>query len=416
MSFFSKRDDHANIPDPGSADEETPMEALNAARDAVAGALHTIGVFDEQTQLVLDSIGEGIMVLDQDLRARYVNREAKKLIGEVAGQRLDTFLERFTDVEGKETVPAEEVPPRRALRDGFPIKLVGLWHRTDEHEPSVVEVLATPLRVQGEVAGVVVALRNVAAQLALERELREFIAIASHQFKTPISSVNWFLEILLSGKVGELTKEQWELAQQAREAMNRLADTIRLTLNASSMEFGALSITPEAHDLGKLLQEEVNHIELFARRQNQKLELVLPRTTPSIPVDETIFRFILTNLLSNAVKYSREGGTITVTLTPESRRVLVAIRDEGLGIPKQDQDRIFTKFFRASNALMNTDGTGLGLYIVKQLLERTGGTIWFDSEDGKGTTFTVAIPKEGMKAVEGGTKLETLSRSLYGNI
>jgi len=198
--------------------------------------------------------------------------------------------------------------------------------------------------------------------------------------------------------------------------MNRLADTIRLTLNASSMEFGALSITPEAHDLGKLLQEEVNHIELFARRQNQKLELVLPRTTPSIPVDETIFRFILTNLLSNAVKYSREGGTITVTLTPESRRVLVAIRDEGLGIPKQDQDRIFTKFFRASNALMNTDGTGLGLYIVKQLLERTGGTIWFDSEDGKGTTFTVAIPKEGMKAVEGGTKLETLSRSLYGNI
>jgi len=376
--------------------------------------------FDERTRTVLDSVGEGVLIFDEKLVVRFANREAQRLIGKVVGIELEAFATDLTPVdsheEGKEQakLAPEELPPRVALRDGMPIKKTVAW-RVNEETVRYLEVLATPLRIDGVIVGVVAALRNVEQELTLERELREFIAIASHQFRTPLASISWFLEILLSGKVGDLKKEQWEMVQQARESVKRLKDTIRLTLNASTAEFGTMEIKPEPHDIGKLLEEEVRHSGMFAQSRKQTIKLVLPRTMPTMPVDETVFRFIVMNLLSNAMKYSTDGGEILVTATTESGRLLIAVQDQGIGIPSEDQDRIFNKFFRGKNVLMKSDGTGLGLYIVKKLVDRVGGDIWFESEEQKGTTFTVAFPREGFKRVEGRTQLTPLTKSMYGN-
>lgn len=375
--------------------------------------------FDEQTRLVFDSIGEGILLFDRDLVVRFANREAQRMLGFVLGKSLDSFAQSLTPADGKDEkkkkpLTPDELPPRRALRDGFAVRATVAW---DAGSKGVhyLEVLATPLRIDGVITGVVAALRNIEQELKLEQELREFIAIASHQFRTPLTSIAWFLEILLSGKIGDLTPQQWEMAQQAREAVARLKDTIHLTLNASATEFGAVEILPKPHDIGKLLAQEVQHADLFAKRKKQTLELVLPRTTPTMPVDETIFRFIIMNLLANAVKYSPKGKRIVVTVVNESRRLLISVQDSGIGIPEEDQSRIFDKFFRARNVLMKSDGTGLGLYIVKKLVDRVGGKIWFESSADAGTTFTVSFPSTGFKRVEGQSQLTPMTETMYGN-
>lgn len=418
MAWFTRKSQNENpadvapedvlIPDVGQQEEPKPTSAPDVA-----------AAFDERTKTVLDSVGEGVLIFDKKLIVRYQNREANRLLGPVIGRALESFAGAIVPVTTKvseEAVPlsAEELPPRRALRDNVPIKKTVVW-KVNEQISHSIEFLATPLRIDGVTQGVVAALRNVEQELQLEAELREFIAIASHQFRTPLASISWFMEILLSGKLGELNKQQWEVVTQAREAVTRLKDTIHLTLNASTAEVGAMEINPEPHDIGELLEEEVQHSGLFAQSRKQNIKLVLPRTMPTIPVDATIFRFIIMNLLSNAMKYSPEGGEIVVTAVSEARRLMISVQDSGLGIPKEDQERIFNKFFRAGNVLMKSDGTGLGLYIVKKLVDAVGGDIWFESQEGQGTTFTVAFPREGFKKVDGHSQLSPLSKSMYGN-
>ena len=416
VAWFKKKEDAESAAD---ALEKIEIPDVASHGDAKKERELSGRAFDERTRTVLDSVGEGVLIFDQKLVVRYQNREAKRLLGPVIGRTIESFAGQIVPVsaivnEQQPPLAAKDLPPRQALRDGVPVKRTVAWNMNDD-TVRYIELLATPLRLDGEMAGVVAALRNVEQELRLEQELREFIAIASHQFRTPLASISWFMEILLSGKLGDLNKDQWEIVSQARQAVTRLKDTIHLTLNASTAEVGAMEIKPEPHDIGKLLEEEVRHSGLFAESRKQNIKLMLPRTMPTIPVDATVFRFIVMNLLSNAMKYSPEGGEILVTVTSEARRLLISVQDSGMGIPEEDQGRIFDKFFRAGNVLMKSDGTGLGLYIVKKLVDVVGGDIWFASKEGQGTTFTVAFPREGFKRVEGHSQLTPLTKSMYGN-
>ena len=417
MLWKQKRNEHAVDSRPDDTDK-TSSQGADDGKKSRSGS-ETVPVADRfvgtEARTIIDSIAEGVVVFTDALRVRFANRGARRLLGDIDGEELEEFVQEMASIgRNPKSLAHSEYPPRRALREGLPIKTIVLWTRPDgvSHE---VEIFATPLRRDRETVGVVMTIRNVEQQLQVERELREFIAIASHQFRTPLASISWFLEILLSGRVGgKLGSQQTEMVQQAQEAVKRLKDTIHLTLNAASTEFGVLEVKPEPHDIGKLLKEEVDHMTLFAKRKQQEIKLYLPRTSPTIPVDVTIFRFVMMNLLSNAVKYSPEGGEIVVETTTEPRRLLISVKDNGVGIPQKDQSRIFTKFFRAGNIMMKSEGTGLGLYIVKNLLESVGGSIWFESTEGKGTTFTVVIPQSGFKRIEGRAKLEPTDESMYG--
>lgn len=417
MPWKQKRNKHAADSRPDDTDKTSSQGAddkkeSRASSTAVPAADRFVGT---EARTIIDSIAEGVVVFTDALRVRFANRGARRLLGDIDGEALEEFVQEMASIgRNPKSLAHPEYPPRKALREGLPIKTIVLWTRPDgvSHE---VEIFATPLRRDRETVGVVMTIRNVEQQLQVERELREFIAIASHQFRTPLASISWFLEILLSGRVGgKLGSQQTEMVQQAQEAVKRLKDTIHLTLNAASTEFGVLEVKPEPHNIGKLLKEEVDHMLLFAKRKQQEIKLYLPRTSPTIPVDVTIFRFVMMNLLSNAVKYSPEGGEIVVETVTEPRRLLISVKDNGVGIPQKDQSRIFTKFFRAGNIMMKSEGTGLGLYIVKNLLESVGGSIWFESTEGKGTTFTVVIPQSGFKRIEGHAKLEPTDESMYG--
>jgi signal transduction histidine kinase len=244
----------------------------------------------------------------------------------------------------------------------------------------------------------------------VDRAKSEFLTLASHQLRTPISAIGWLGEILLSGDAGKLNAEQREHVQHIYDSNQRLASIVDAMLTVSGIEQRQLEIRPEPTQLvelsRKLLAEQ---LALYPQKKLQVTEAYAEKL-PKLRLDARLTKIILQNVFSNAVKYTPKGGSIAVTVQRSDERlragskgsVLIAVADTGYGIAEDQQRSVFSKLFRAENIkAKDTDGTGLGLYIVKEVLEASGGKIWFESVEGSGSTFYILLPLEGMKQVSG---------------
>jgi len=239
----------------------------------------------------------------------------------------------------------------------------------------------------------------------------EFVTLASHQLRTPISAIGWNSEMLLSGDIGKLTKDQAEYVQGVYDSNRRLGAIVDSMLLVSSLDLGTLYVRAEPVDLDAFMRKLLN--EELKKYPDKKLEITrkIAPDMPKIKLDPHIAKQILQNLFSNAIKYTPEGGNITVSaervdkkLLPGSRgSVQIIVSDTGYGIPESEQKNVFAKLFRAANIKSkDVNGTGLGLYIVKALVNEVGGSVSFESKENKGSTFTVILPIEGMLNKEGG--------------
>ena len=221
----------------------------------------------------------------------------------------------------------------------------------------------------------------------------EFISIASHQLRAPISNLAWTLEILMSGKFGKIEKEQMEYFKILKENSDRMKDLVRDLLIVSRIESAKLFLKKEDFSLEELTKEVVREFEPFARASNCSIEFSVQENLPKILGDRYQIRQVIENLLDNAIRYTKGKGKVKITLKKEKKFVHFEIEDNGVGIPKEDQKFIFQKFFRASNVLKyKTQGTGLGLFIAKAIIERSGGKIGFKSQEGVGSTFWFKLP------------------------
>lgn len=250
-----------------------------------------------------------------------------------------------------------------------------------------------------------------ALHVKMDKAKGEFVALASHQLRTPISAIKWSSEMLLNGDAGKLTEDQRDIVQGIEDSNKRLGAIVDTMLLASSLDLGKLEVRVEPVDLPALshavLEEQLKKMpdKHFGITESYDSKM------PKIRLDERIMSIILQNIFSNSIKYTPNDGEIAIAvrhneekLNADSRgSVLIEVADNGYGIPRDQQKDVFAKMFRAANAkAKDTDGTGLGLYTVKALLERVGGKIWFESEEDKGTTFFVLIPQEGMEKKEAG--------------
>jgi signal transduction histidine kinase len=221
----------------------------------------------------------------------------------------------------------------------------------------------------------------------------EFISIASHQLRAPISNLSWTLEILMSGKFGKIEKEQVEYFKILKENSDRMKELVRDLLIVSRIESAKLSFKKEEFSLEELTKEIVKEFEPFAKALNCSIEISVQENLPKIFGDRYQIRQAIENLLDNAIRYSKGEGKVKITLKKEKNFVHFEIEDNGVGIPKEDQKFIFQKFFRASNVLKyKTQGTGLGLFITKAIIERSGGKIGFKSQEGVGSVFWFKLP------------------------
>jgi signal transduction histidine kinase len=256
----------------------------------------------------------------------------------------------------------------------------------------------------GVVEGIsgIIMFRNVLEEKTIDTAKTEFVSLASHQLRTPLTAINWYTEMLLSGDVGKINKEQKKYLEEIYHGNQRMVDLVSALLNVSRIDLGTFAVEPEPTNLKSVAESVLLELEPMIQKKQLKISQKYSRGVTALMFDSKLIRIIFQNLLSNSVKYTPEKGAVDVSVEVKDEKVRIVVADTGYGIPKDDQEKIFTKLYRADNIReKDADGTGLGLYIVKAIIEQSGGTISFVSEENKGTTFHVTFPKSGMKPKSG---------------
>lgn len=250
-------------------------------------------------------------------------------------------------------------------------------------------------------------LLDITKQKELDRAKGEFISLVSHQLRTPLTAIRLFTEMLVAGQVGKLTEEQQDYIEKVDISTKRMIQLVGDILNISRVELGRLKIEPVATEVNKLIQSHIEEIKPLAANKNVKIKFKPVAKLPQLSIDRLLFGQIVHNLMTNAVRYSHDKkGIVTIAFTKQNDGYLLSVKDNGIGIPQEAQSHIFQRFYRANNAIkIEGEGTGLGLYLVKLITEASGGKVWFESSEGKGTTFYIKIPNIGMKPKQGDKSL-----------
>jgi len=227
----------------------------------------------------------------------------------------------------------------------------------------------------------------------LDTDRKDFVSTVAHQLRTPLSAIKWTLNILLEESSGKLNTDQRMLLLKTYESNERIINLIQDMLGAGKAEFKAADFSPVEISLSDLVSNILPDFRSMVEKKNLKIEVQSDKGLPKAFVDPVKIRAVFQNLLENAIKYSKRSGWIKITIMRDGNKLKVVVEDNGIGIPESEQPNIFKKFFRAQNAVkLETNGTGLGLFIIRSLIEKHGGTISFESEENKGTKFIFTLP------------------------
>ena len=265
-----------------------------------------------------------------------------------------------------------------------------------------VRITVTPIILNNEVIGAILDFADITKEKEIDRAKTEFASLASHQLRTPLSSLSLASELLFPEIKGKLDKEQNKYLRIIDDSVKEMIVLTEELLNISRIEMGTLAVTPEPTNLNSFLDDLLKNFSI--QISSKKLELIknFDENIPKINIDQKLFRQVVDNLISNAIKYNKNNGKIEVSVKTNKDDIVICVSDSGYGIPKHQHSQIFKKFFRSDNVLKSeTKGTGLGLYIVKSLVEQYGGQISFESEENKGSAFCFTVPLEGMKPKTG---------------
>lgn len=340
-----------------------------------------------KTLAIITNLVDGLLVFDRTGNLILINSKAEEFLNVKANEVMG---KNFTELKNLEKFP-------------FLVKLFSLFEkgieqlyrkelRLDEKE-LILEVTATSILLQKEEIGRMILLHDITREKLVEKLKTEFVSISAHQLRTPMSAIKWSLQMVLSGDAGPLTEDQKDLLMKAYESNERTVRLINDLLNVTRIEEGRYIYKLESLDIVSILKELAKFYEELAAQKNINFKAILPEKTLKIMADEEKIKLAITNLIDNAINYTLPGGTVTIALKEGEKDLIFSVQDTGIGIPEKERPRIFTKFFRGAEAIkVQTSGSGLGLFITKNIIEAHGGKIWFESKEKKGTTFYFTIP------------------------
>lgn len=260
-----------------------------------------------------------------------------------------------------------------------------------------VWLVVKPLLEGKELIGVIIVMHDITEERRVDYLKSEFISLASHQLRTPLSSLQWYIELLIDEK--KLDASQEEYVNEMDIAAKRMSNLIDALLHAARLEGGDITPHTDAVDITSLITDVGEELRSMAKEKKITTTIKVPKHKVFLETDSVLLHVVFKNLFSNAVKYTPEGGKVSVTLTDTAKEITLAVKDNGIGIPKKDQKRLFERLFRADNVRkMDTDGNGLGLYITKMIVESLRGTVVAKSTEGKGSEFIVRIPMQKKSA------------------
>jgi PAS domain S-box-containing protein len=343
----------------------------------------------EYLENLFESANAPIIVWNPQLRVTRFNRACQRLTGytsdEVVGQELavlfpaesrEESISRIVHASDREDQEAPEIP---VLRKDGTIRTL-LWNSANIHKGDRTAVIATIAQ------GLDITERKQAEQMKAD-----FVSFVTHQLRTPLSGIRWQLE--LAEQDEGLTEDTASFVADARASAERLIRLVNDLLAVTHLEGGRLAVHPQPLDLARVTADVVDDLMPLIHEKNQQINVPDAMAMPDAYGDPKLVREVVLNLLSNAMKYTPQGGSIAVSMGTSGDMVQWAVRDTGIGISREAQAHLFEKFYRAENArVMNTEGTGLGLYLARLVLERSGGRVWCESEEGHGATFTFTLP------------------------
>jgi CheY-like chemotaxis protein/two-component sensor histidine kinase len=250
-----------------------------------------------------------------------------------------------------------------------------------------------PVIRQGNFEGMVAVFRDITKDVEVDRLKSEFVSMVSHELRTPMTSIKGYIDLLHSGMTGPINDTQKQFLQTVKDNTDRLTVLLNDLLEINRLDTGELNLALESVDSVDVANQVIADLAPRAAQKHHQLSITAPTVLPAVRADPVRLAQILTNLVSNAINYTPDGGRIALDAKVEGDLLHMHVIDNGIGIPVQDQDKVFSRFYRADHPLVQAhSGTGLGLFIVRSLVQLHGGEMWFETQEGHGSTFSFSLP------------------------
>jgi len=351
----------------------------------------------DKNKAILEGIADGVVVADTDGKIIEFNVAAERILRVPRSDARGQSLAQLTGVYGATATTWAQAIENRLLNPDFDSSGQYLNERIELGD-RVVSVHLSPVYTGEKFLGTVSVFRDITREVEAERSKSLFISNVSHEFRTPLTPIKGYLDMLLYGAAGEVPDMQKMWLNTIKDNVVRLTLLVEDVLNISKIDAGREQLALVDLSLNDVMKAAIT--ELLARPAHQNKDFVInyePEVTlPLIQADVDKITRALSNVVDNAFNYTPRGGTINISIAPtsEGEHVLVTVQDTGVGIPEDFRERVWRRFERHEETAVNMDvaGTGLGLPIVKELVEMHGGKVWFESEVGVGTIFYISLP------------------------
>jgi PAS domain S-box-containing protein len=378
------------------------------ARELVTAQSRAIEEVQRRDEAILSSLADGVITLDRSGRIVQFNPAAEGVFGMDTGEMLGRRLRdgaKFKREDGS-PLPIDEYVNTALRGNAIPLPDETSIELTDGRRAFIAGAFVPVFDQAKRVSTVVFTLRDVTYLHEVDQMKTDFLSVAAHQLRTPLSSIRWYLELLNDPEEGKLKKNQKLFAENAHESTVRMVNLVNRLLAVTRLEAGRVPIKPAPTDLKAMTEDIVRSLGRKLEERKLDVHVQAPPDLPQVELDPQLSREVFANLVENAVRYTPDGGAIVVEISSRDGELRWSIKDSGIGIPKDQRDKIFEKFFRATNAVQHSaEGSGIGLYLARFIIGTWGGRIWFESEEGRGTTFHVTVPKAGMKPKAGEVSL-----------
>jgi len=356
-------------------------------KDLAIQQSHRLEMFNRAT----DNVSDMIVISDPDGIVLYANPAVSKITGysfaEVMGSKAGTlwgqqmptsYFENMWDtIKNRKTTFNDEIKNKRKSGISYYAHLN----------------ISPVLNHEKEVMYFVAIERDITEEKISATRKYNFLSVISHRLRTPLTTSKWSLEMLANGDAGKITKDQAQLITDLNNANERLIELVNLMTRITDLEAGHIIINIESLALKDCIKEVVKNQKEVIDNKNIEIKLASPLRIPEVEQDKDLVEIIIEHILSNAVKFSPDKSEINISLKSKDGYIIVAVKDEGPGIPKEDQNHVFTTFYRGNNIVArDVQGTGMGLYMTKLLMDIIGGKVWFESSEGSGSTFWLAFP------------------------
>ncbi|OGG57441.1 hypothetical protein A2853_03700 [Candidatus Kaiserbacteria bacterium RIFCSPHIGHO2_01_FULL_55_17] len=345
--------------------------------------------------IILSGITNAVIAVDLDNNIILFNKAAETLTGRHSDDVLGKPIQEIITLnDGDHEVAVAEYCPQHGTVIEGPVYSKNDLRMNDlgggEH---IVNLVSGRIREGANIQlGCILTFQDITREFVMDRTKREFVSIAAHQLRTPLTGMAWAAETLLSGAKGALGTAQKELVERGLNAIHGMVGLVNDLLNVTRIEEGRFGIKTEVQSLAPLLERVMTTLQKEALKKNIHLRAEIAEDLPPVAIDASKMEFVFDNIIDNAIKYTPAGGSVRVRMEKEGGDARVTVSDTGIGIPAGDRERVFTKFFRSQKALSyHTDGSGLGLYVARNIIQQHGGRISFETEEDKGTTFSIFL-------------------------